>query len=54
MEPGVLCSLRRPPRKGSGGEDAKLRRLRKAVETGEYRPDPAAIASALLRVEHQK
>jgi anti-sigma28 factor (negative regulator of flagellin synthesis) len=54
MEPGVLFTLRRPPRKETGGEHAKLRRLRKAVETGEYRPDPAAIAAALLRVEHQK
>jgi anti-sigma28 factor (negative regulator of flagellin synthesis) len=54
MEPSVFTTLRRPPRKGTGGEHAKLIRLRKAVEAGEYRPDPAAIAAALIRVERQK
>jgi anti-sigma28 factor (negative regulator of flagellin synthesis) len=51
MKPGACSTLRRPPRKGVDNGHAKLKWLREAVEKGEYRPDPAAIATALIRWE---
>jgi anti-sigma28 factor (negative regulator of flagellin synthesis) len=51
MKPEACATLRRQPRKGVDREHAKLKWLREAVEKGAYRPDPVAIAAALVRFE---
>ena len=46
-----LASLSAEAATGSVVDEAKVRQLRAAIEGGTYRPDPLAIADALIRFE---